>query len=1024
MKLFKDPAKIAKATGMDLQKFNKVLKEDTNEALIMLLEQLNKLGNIDVLAPVFADMGTDGARASGVLAALAGNVDMLKQQQLAANKAFKEGTSVTKEFGVQNNTVQAGLDKAKKRFHEMAVELGEKLAPAMKYAVTGTSAMMKVLSKTVTFFSKWAATILSTAAAIGIYVAAVNMSIIVDKLKIFWNNAVVASFKKLWATIAANPWGALLAVVGLVIGALIDLKRKTDAVSMAERTLNDVRNQAKVKMAEEKQNIDVLMAAAKNMKLTYDEQKAAVDKLNKIIPNFNGKINAQTREFNYSTDALKAYNDQLQRLYELEGAKEKLKELGTRRAELIIEQQQARDAIEQENQRQRQEYANMAKNPANYATSQGGSAPASGYVSAQNAATMNALENNLKEINKELKDVDKTEKALVNAFGKDLQRDAVKNPAGAPPATPESNITAPHHETKEEKAARLKAEREAKKQADKEKRDAEKAARAAEKKAKEEFKKQIEQTSANLSKERETNLAAYKTGQMDYLTYLQKQQDALNKYYDARIKVYTDAGLEEDEDVAKLRLLQLEDQKKFDDKQLQLTIRDLQRQRDAIKTQLEIDSYTEGNDLFGRVDLVDQKKFEADLKFLQDAQAKYNKGTDEWAQYQEQIDDMLLKDKLDKQKKFHEQLSAWREAYTKLDSTKQRDLELAILDDYHKRGLIKEEEYQKIRKGIIEKYEKMDLEAKEFSDNGGFGDMIKTLRNAIVDLGKDTDDYIGKLEKIGAVAQASFSIMGAAMSSYSAYSAASRDLEIAQIEKRYDAEIKAAGDNNAKTKKLEDQKQKEIAKVKSKYNRQAMKIEIAQAVASMAMAAINAYASAAKIPAIGWIMAPIAASMALAAGALQIATIKKQHAAEEAGYYEGGFTGRDPNNRREVGVVHANEFVANHEAVANPAIRPLLNMIDTAQRNNTVGSLTSEDVSRALGQGAVLGDFAVAQQRAAAGEDKTALVVAAMGEQTQAVKNLNEAIEHGIESYMVMDGERGFERYWERYQRMKSNPQR
>ena len=47
-----------------------------------------------------------------------------------------------------------------------------------------------------------------------------------------------------------------------------------------------------------------------------------------------------------------------------------------------------------------------------------------------------------------------------------------------------------------------------------------------------------------------------------------------------------------------------------------------------------------------------------------------------------------------------------------------------------------------------------------------------------------------------------------------------------------------------------------------------------------------------------------------------------------------------------------------------------------------------------------------------------------MGEQTQAVKNLNEAIEHGIESYMVMDGERGFERYWERYQRMKSNPQR
>lgn len=73
MNLFKEPSKIAKATGMDLDELNKALKRSTNEGLLMLLEQLKKLGNMDVLAPVFKNMGENGARASQVLATLAGN---------------------------------------------------------------------------------------------------------------------------------------------------------------------------------------------------------------------------------------------------------------------------------------------------------------------------------------------------------------------------------------------------------------------------------------------------------------------------------------------------------------------------------------------------------------------------------------------------------------------------------------------------------------------------------------------------------------------------------------------------------------------------------------------------------------------------------------------------------------------------------------------------------------------------------------------------------------------------------------
>lgn len=95
-----------------------------------------------------------------------------------------------------------------------------------------------------------------------------------------------------------------------------------------------------------------------------------------------------------------------------------------------------------------------------------------------------------------------------------------------------------------------------------------------------------------------------------------------------------------------------------------------------------------------------------------------------------------------------------------------------------------------------------------------------------------------------------------------------------------------------------------------------MKIELAQALATTAISALNAYASTVKIPIVGPTLAPIAAAIATATGMLQIAAIKKQHAAEEAGYYSGGFTGGN-EYRKKAGIVHEGEFVANHLAVGN-----------------------------------------------------------------------------------------------------------
>ena len=190
--------------------------------------------------------------------------------------------------------------------------------------------------------------------------------------------------------------------------------------------------------------------------------------------------------------------------------------------------------------------------------------------------------------------------------------------------------------------------------------------------------------------------------------------------------------------------------------------------------------------------------------------------------------------------------------------------------------------------------------------------------------------------------------MGEIFSGVSSLVQAELEKETAAINARYSAEISAAEGNNYKVAKLEKEKQAALAKAKNEANKKLFAMQVIQAVAQTAQNAISAYGSAAAIPVVGYIMAPIAAAMAIAAGMVQIAAIKKQQQASESqGYAQGGFTPQGRVNE-EVGVVHAGEWVASQKLLASPVARPLINALDYAQRTNTIGSLRADDVSRAI----------------------------------------------------------------------------
>lgn len=1092
MKLFQDPAKIAKATGMDLQAFNKVLKEDTNEALLMLLQRLNELGDISALAPVFDSMGTDGARASQVIAALAGNVEMVKKQQQAANVAFKQGTSVTKEYNIQNNTVQANLDKAKKGFHEMAVELGQKLAPAMKYAITGTSAMMHVLSSTISFISEYAATIISTTAAIVAYTVIVNASNIAFQVQYYWVNYIIPAFKRLWTVIATNPYGALAAALGLVLGLLIDHNRGLTEAKAAEEALNDVRDQARKKIVDEQTELEILIAKANDTTQSYKDQKAAVDKLNKTIPGFNGKIDATTRAFSYSKQALDDYINSLIRLYEVEGSKEKFKELGKERAGYVMEKKQLEKEIADEKQRQREEYSRMAGNP-NYSTSQGGSMPAVASISMSNDATLRGLEARLDRINNKLKYTDASMQALKDEYGKDwYAQDQGK------PKTPTSDITppggggggrgnsdfTPSDEKAERKAEadRKKKEREARAAQRKKEQDAAKVKRLADRVAKQEYEQALKDTVEDRAKAETEALQLYKAGELGYYEYLDRMANIEEEFWNSRLDTYEAFGKAESDDYAKDAKKLEEAKTKHEQQMTQIQITAAQQRRDQAKLDAEMEFYNPDNkEAFHNQQWLNDRRAKLELDYLQEVMKIHKEGSKEWLDAEKALDKAAKEEELRQRKQMEQNMSAWLYIYSQQGAKTRMDAELRVAKQLYDQKLLNEEEYQEARAAIEKKYRdevnsktgtkaknqdfddakdtyeqqmkaledarkqglisQEDYESRKFQITQNYHNKVvelikgqgsewSTMVTTLVETWKAGFENLGstlpeKLKSIADMASAAFAIMNEGVKSYTAYANAQRDLELAKVEKNYKAQIDAAGNNDKKRKKLEEQKEKEIAKIKTKYDKRAMVIEMAQAVASTAMAAINAYASAAQVPMIGYLLAPIAASMALAAGAMQIATIKKQHQTQQMGYYEGGFTSRDTNNRREAGVVHTNEFVANHQAVANPQLLPVLRLIDQAQRNNTVGSLTSEDVSRAIGQGAILGDMTASQQRTAEQHDTSmVMVVASMERQTDAINELNARLADGIESFMVMDGERGFDRSWQHYQRMKNNPKR
>lgn len=1102
-KMYQEPAKFAKIAGVEVTKFSNLMKTNANEGLMTFLSAMKSRGGFAEMAPMFEEMQLNGTRAVGVLSAVASHLDQVRTAQDLASQSYASGTSVINEFNVQNNTVQAQLDKAKKRFEDLTVELGEQLIPVTRYAISTLSIGIHVLSTLITFtvtHVKQLAIIGSAIAvctalwyketiAIKLKAAATTYAAAIDKAYIATTTLLRAAMVALQATWAyltkgvqgyivvmraarlaslTNPWAALatvLTVVGVAVyGAVKAFTSYNEAMrnSTQEAENNRAVAEAQASLAkkvsdatlDERNKVDMLNKVIHSNAYTVDERRQAIAAMQKLVPEYHASISKEGELYNDNQIAIQNYIKELENAAMAEAIYERKVEINKKKLELKFKESKIRHSLKAVD-------AERKSHPERYESEAVADAFTGQLIEQNDALKSNEKQKEihtrrLKE-NLRLQQKLNAEETYHNAvlrknahLQKLYKKKEKRSLQGKSTGTNRTTGSTGHYTTEKERKA-----------AEKERKKREAAARKAEIKRKADLKKELDDAKKSTEAQQLEATTLYSTGQIRLAEYndrmarikeqgLQQRMDILRKYGEAESEEYKRLNAQKEKISADYERKQTQD------------LQDLEYDRQVAEQAITAEYYNKDSDLYHNESAINEALFQLDQTFLKEKQALYLKSSDEYWQIAREIERSEQQHKYDRQKQYDDTLMQLKQEYLTLGNEQQMQLELAGLDEVHKAGLVSEEEYQRMKKGIANKYASYKPDAKDQAKDdattaldtakkmtrqtddrsGSLGsDNLATIAGgaiAAIQQQKMVNDNLQKLREedkiseqayqdakkqmnqetyknIAAIAGAAFSSISSMMGAASAYSQACSDLEVAKIQANYDKQISAAGNNSAKKKRLEAKRDKEISAAKTKANKKAMKIEIAQAVASTAMSAINAYSSAAAIPTVGYIIAPIAAGLATAAGMLQIATIKKQHQAEAAGYYEGGFTG--PGHwKKEAGVVHAGEFVANHNAVNNPQLLPALQLIDAAQRNNTVASLTAQDVSRAMGTGSAAVVAPVVNVNA-----DNEQVGASLDNVSSTIERLNEQLNLGIKSYVVITGPDGFDRKWSQYQKMKSN---
>lgn len=303
-------------------------------AIVLILEKMKAKGNMNALGEIFKDVGGDGQRLISSMVTMAKNVDMLKEHLDTSSEAFRDGTAVTAEYEMQQESAIGILERANNLWEKAfinpdGVDRVKSLAQSwydVSKALTENKVAMWVLNSAlqlVVWSCQFLANILpglaagllfkgASAAIIGIgkAFAAAGENAVIATLK---TEGLNAAWKKLNASMKAN-WISL--VVGLLaeLGvALYEIFRKTEDVADAQFDVNKYVEEGASAWDKERRKIDSYVKAISSANTSAKERERLIKNFNKEYKPYLDKLGLEVNSVNTLKSAYSKLNEEIKK---------------------------------------------------------------------------------------------------------------------------------------------------------------------------------------------------------------------------------------------------------------------------------------------------------------------------------------------------------------------------------------------------------------------------------------------------------------------------------------------------------------------------------------------------------------------------------------------------------------------------------------------------------------------------------------------------------------------------------------
>ena len=354
-------AAFAKQMKLTTKEASELFNTRPEEFFLRFGESMKGLG-AEQTAGVLKSLKLNTLEVQKALGTAGDNADRFRSLMNLSGQAMQDGTSIQNEFNKVNENTAAIWEKIKKVFAEtftsdtMAQWFGalikllgwltgvtskagdgvkafrERLAFLVKTIVVCTTAVVSYraavfITANITKLGTAqtllynAATKISTAlngiATKKTYLLAAAKAVLTGNFK-----SAAAAMRAFNAVAAANPLGALLAVIGAVVTAMTLFNKKVDENVKLQKRLQEAQREVKEAVESEKNKIQTLVAIIKDETKSRNERLTAMKQLQDIAPDYFKTLDIDKLKTEEGTKAIDAYINALRRKKEAEKKKQ------------------------------------------------------------------------------------------------------------------------------------------------------------------------------------------------------------------------------------------------------------------------------------------------------------------------------------------------------------------------------------------------------------------------------------------------------------------------------------------------------------------------------------------------------------------------------------------------------------------------------------------------------------------------------------------------------------------------------